>query len=135
MPDNLTRMPDGRILAAGIKGVGGNCPPDSNHPCIQGFVLAEVDPTKMEGRILYDDNGKALINGVSVQVHSLPASFPSAVAPLMVLFRHLAKPSCCALLALEIFIFSGRMHWMRHSHNRRILPRCRCARFNSGHTP
>ena len=50
-------------LAAGIKGINGNCPPESNNPCIQGFVLAQVDPKTMESRILYDNNGKALING------------------------------------------------------------------------
>jgi hypothetical protein len=70
MPDNLTWTPDGKILAAGIKGIGGNCPPDSNYACIQGFVLAEVDPIKMESRILYDNNGKALINGVSVALEA-----------------------------------------------------------------
>jgi len=31
-------------------------------------MLAEVDPETMEHRILYDNNGKALINGVSVAI-------------------------------------------------------------------
>jgi hypothetical protein len=68
MPDNLTWKRDGRILAAGVKGVSGNCPKDSQHPCIQGFMVAEVDPETLEHRILYDDNGKALIAGVSVAI-------------------------------------------------------------------
>jgi len=68
MPDNLTWKRDGNILAAGIKGVGGNCPEDSGHPCIQGFMLAEVDPETLEHRILYDNDGKALINGASVAI-------------------------------------------------------------------
>ena len=68
MPDNLTWEPDGKILAAGIKGVSGNCPEDSPHPCLQGFMLAEVDPETLEHRILYDNGGKALINGVSVAI-------------------------------------------------------------------
>jgi hypothetical protein len=70
MPDNLTWTPDGKILAAGIKGINGNCPPESNNPCIQGFVLAQVDPKTMESRILYDNNGKALINGASVAIEA-----------------------------------------------------------------
>ena len=75
MPDNLTWMPGGKILAAGIKGINGNCPTDSKDPCIQGFVLAEIDPEKMESRILYDNNGKALINGVSVAIEALDAFY------------------------------------------------------------
>jgi hypothetical protein len=70
MPDNLTWKRDGKILAAGIKGVSGNCPKDSQHPCLQGFMLAEVDPETLEHRILYDNNGKALINGVSVAIEA-----------------------------------------------------------------
>jgi hypothetical protein len=68
MPDNLTWKRDGKILAAGIKGVSGNCPKDSQNPCLQGFLLAEVDPETLKHRILYDNNGKALINGVSVAI-------------------------------------------------------------------
>jgi hypothetical protein len=70
MPDNLTWTPDGEILAAGIKGVSGNCPAESGYPCIQGFVLSKVDPKTMESRIVYDNNGKALINGVSVAIEA-----------------------------------------------------------------
>ena len=36
---------------------------------LQGFILAEVDPETLEHRILYD-NGKALINGVSVAIEA-----------------------------------------------------------------
>jgi hypothetical protein len=70
MPDNLTWTKDGKILAAGIKGISGNCPKESNHPCLQGFILAEVDPKTLEHRILYDNNGKALINGISVAIEA-----------------------------------------------------------------
>jgi hypothetical protein len=70
MPDNLTWTPEGEILAAGIKGVSGNCPSESKYPCIQGFVLAKVDPKTMKSRIVYDSNGKALINGVSVGIEA-----------------------------------------------------------------
>jgi hypothetical protein len=70
MPDNLTWSPDDKILAAGIKGINGNCPSDSNYPCMQGFVLAEVDPKTMESRIVFDNNGKALISGVSVAIQA-----------------------------------------------------------------
>jgi hypothetical protein len=70
MPDNLTWTRDGKILAAGIKGVNGNCPPESNHPCIQGFSVAEVDPKTLEHRTVYENDGKALINGVSVAIEA-----------------------------------------------------------------
>ncbi|MBN2242815.1 MAG: SMP-30/gluconolactonase/LRE family protein [Acidobacteria bacterium] len=66
MPDNLTWTPEGGILAAGIKGVSGDCPPESGNPCLQGFVVAEIDPETLASRIFYDNSGKALINGVSV---------------------------------------------------------------------
>jgi hypothetical protein len=70
MPDNPAWTRDGKIPAAGIKGINGNCPSESNYPCMQGFVLAEVDPNTMESRILYDNNGKALVNGVSVAIEA-----------------------------------------------------------------
>ena len=70
MPDNLTWTPDDEILAAGIKGVNGNCPSESNYPCMQGFVLAKVDPKTMKSRIVYDNDGKALISGVSVAIEA-----------------------------------------------------------------
>jgi hypothetical protein len=66
MPDNLTWTPDGKILAAGIMGVNGNCPAASSNPCIQGFGVAEVDPVTLKVTMVYDSKGKALINGVSV---------------------------------------------------------------------
>jgi hypothetical protein len=70
MPDNLTWTPDGKILAAGIKRINGNCFSESNYPCMQGFVLAEVDPKTMKSRIVYDNNDKTLINGVSVAMEA-----------------------------------------------------------------
>jgi hypothetical protein len=70
MPDNLTWSPDDKILAAGIKGINGNCPSDSSYPCMQGFVLAEIEPKTMKSRIVFDNNGKALINGVSVAIQA-----------------------------------------------------------------
>jgi len=68
MPDNLTWTPDGKILAAGIKGIAGNCPEESTFPCIQGFVVAEVDPATLEVSVVYDSAGQALINGTSVAI-------------------------------------------------------------------
>ncbi len=68
MPDNLTWTPDGKILAAGINGVSGNCPADSANPCIQGFGVAEIDPATLKVTVVYDSKGKALINGVSVAI-------------------------------------------------------------------
>ncbi|MDT8398884.1 MAG: SMP-30/gluconolactonase/LRE family protein [Pseudomonadales bacterium] len=70
MPDNLTWTPDGRILAAGIKGINGNCPADSAAPCLQGLVVAEVDPATLGVSIVYDNAGKALINGTSVAIEA-----------------------------------------------------------------
>ena len=37
---------------------------------MQSFVLADVDPNTMESPILSDNNGKALINGVSVAIEA-----------------------------------------------------------------
>jgi DNA-binding beta-propeller fold protein YncE len=68
MPDNLTWTPDGKILAAGIKGVNGNCPETSENPCLQGMVVAEVDPDTMAVTEVYDNAGRALINGTSVAI-------------------------------------------------------------------
>jgi DNA-binding beta-propeller fold protein YncE len=70
MPDNLTWTPGGKILAAGIKGVQGNCPADSEDPCLQGMVVAEVDPATLAVEILYDNQGKAWINGTSVAIEA-----------------------------------------------------------------
>lgn len=70
MPDNLTWTRDGKILAAGIKGVNGNCPANSEYPCLQGFAVAEVDPETLTVSIVYDNEGKALINGTSVAIEA-----------------------------------------------------------------
>jgi hypothetical protein len=67
MPDNLTWTGKGQILAAGIKGVQGDCPGGSGEPCIQGFKVAIIDPGKMQAKTVYDSGGKgALISGTSV---------------------------------------------------------------------
>lgn len=70
MPDNLTFTADGKILAAGIKGVNGNCPENTENPCIQGFVVVEVDPETLAVTKVYDNEGKALINGTSVAIEA-----------------------------------------------------------------
>ena len=70
MPDNLTWTPDGKILAAGIKGIAGNCPETSAFPCIQGFVVALVDPASLAVSLVYDSAGQALINGTSVAIEA-----------------------------------------------------------------
>lgn len=70
MPDNLTWSPDGKLLAAGIKGVNGNCPAASTNPCIQGFGIAVVDPVTLAVDEIYDNKGAALINGVSVAIEA-----------------------------------------------------------------
>jgi hypothetical protein len=75
MPDNLTWTPSGKILAAGIQGVRGNCPASSSYPCIQGFVVAEVDPETMKVTTVYDSAGKALISGVSVAIEAAGAVY------------------------------------------------------------
>lgn len=68
MPDNLTWTPDGKLLAAGINGVSGNCPETSENPCIQGALVAEVDPATLAVTVVFDNAGKALINGTSVAI-------------------------------------------------------------------
>jgi hypothetical protein len=68
MPDNLTWTREGKILAAGINGVRGNCPENSAQPCIQGMVVAEVDPATLAVTPVYDNAGKALMNGTSVAI-------------------------------------------------------------------
>lgn len=54
LPDNLTWTSEGRLLAAGIKGVRGDCPEGSGRPCNQGFGVAEIDPGKMQPRTIFD---------------------------------------------------------------------------------
>lgn len=67
MPDNITWTRDHKMLAAGVKGTRGNCPPSSMTPCNQAFGVAEIDPAKMEAKTVFDSEGKgALIGGVSV---------------------------------------------------------------------
>ena len=75
MPDNLTWTPNGLLLAAGIKGVNGNCPATSADPCIQGFGIALIDPAKLTVTNIYDNEGKALINGVSVAIEAQGAIY------------------------------------------------------------
>jgi hypothetical protein len=70
MPDNLTWTAEGKILAAGINGVNGNCPATSQFPCIQGMVVAEVDPATLAVTVVFDNEGKALINGTSVAIEA-----------------------------------------------------------------
>jgi hypothetical protein len=67
MPDNITWTSNRRMLAAGVKGARGECPPNSGTPCGQTFGVAEIDPAKMTARTVFDSEGKgALISGVSV---------------------------------------------------------------------
>ena len=68
MPDNLTWTPDGRLMAAGIKGIAGNCPADSDAPCLQGFEVVVVHPDTLALTRVFDSRGRALINGVSVAI-------------------------------------------------------------------
>lgn len=66
LPDNITWTSKHTLLAAGVKGARGDCPPSSGTPCILGFGVAEIDPAKMESRKVFDSEGKgALIPGVS----------------------------------------------------------------------
>jgi hypothetical protein len=67
MPDNLTWMKNGHMLAAGVKGARGDCPAGSGTPCLQAYAVAELDPATMQATTIYDSQGKgALIAGVSV---------------------------------------------------------------------
>ena len=64
MPDNITWISNGHMLAAGVKGARGNCGSD---PCIQSFGIAEITPRDMKARTVFDSAGKGgLIGGVSV---------------------------------------------------------------------
>jgi hypothetical protein len=67
LPDNLTWTKQGRLLVAGVKGARGDCPEGSGRPCIQGFGVAEIDPAKMQARVVFDSSTTdPLIGGVSV---------------------------------------------------------------------
>lgn len=76
LPDNLTWTSERRLLAAGVKGARGDCPQGSGRACIDGFGVAEIDPSNMQVRSLFDstsaqallDSASAdpLISGVSV---------------------------------------------------------------------
>ena len=68
MPDNLTWTPDGRLMAAGIKGVNGNCPANSDDPCLQGFQVVVINPDNGAITRVFENRGRALINGVSVAI-------------------------------------------------------------------
>lgn len=70
MPDNLTWTPNGRLMAAGVKGVNGNCPADSDDPCLQGFQVVVIDPDNGAITRVFDNRGRALINGVSVAIET-----------------------------------------------------------------
>jgi hypothetical protein len=71
MPDNISWTSKHSMLAAGVKGAGGDCPAGSGTPCIQGFGVAEIDPAKMETKTVFDSEGKAaMIPGVSIALQS-----------------------------------------------------------------
>jgi hypothetical protein len=66
LPDNLTWTKNSLLLAAGVKGARGDCPEGSGRPCIQGFGVAEIDPAKMQARLIFDSaTHDPLIGGVS----------------------------------------------------------------------
>lgn len=68
MPDNLTFTKKGNLLAAGIKGLNGDC---SGQPCREGFQVVALDSGKLSLKKVYDSAGKgALIPGVSVALQS-----------------------------------------------------------------
>jgi sugar lactone lactonase YvrE len=69
MPDNLTWTKKGNLLAAGIKGLNGECPEGSGQNCRQAFSVAAIDAKAMTAKTAYDSNGKGvLIPGVSVAI-------------------------------------------------------------------
>ena len=71
MPDNISWTSKHTMLAAGVKGAGGDCPAGSGTPCIQGFGVAEIDPAKMQVKTVFDSEGKpAMIPGVSIALQS-----------------------------------------------------------------
>jgi hypothetical protein len=71
MPDNLTWTRKGNLLAAGIKGITGECPPGSGQFCRQAFMVGYIDSSKMTYKTVYDSHGKGnLIPGVSVALQA-----------------------------------------------------------------
>jgi hypothetical protein len=67
LPDNLTWTREGRLLVAGIKGTRGECPEGSGRSCIDGFGVAEIDPSTMQSRTIFDSaTVEPLMSGVSV---------------------------------------------------------------------
>ncbi len=71
MPDNLTWTDKHQLLAAGVKGSRGDCPAGSGAPCVQAFGVAEIDPAKMEAKVIFDSEGKGpFISGVSVALQA-----------------------------------------------------------------
>ena len=79
MPDNISWTPKRQMLAAGVKGNRGDCPPGSGTPCIQAFGIAEIDPAKFQAKTVFDSAGKgALISGVSVALEAGNAIYVGA---------------------------------------------------------
>jgi hypothetical protein len=66
MPDNLTWTKFNKLIAAGVKGARGECPPASGTPCIMAFGVARITPATMQAQPVFDSKDKALISGVSV---------------------------------------------------------------------
>lgn len=67
MPDNLTWTKKGNLLAAGIKGLTGECPLNSGQFCRQAFAVGYIDSGKMTSKTAFDSDKKGnLIPGVSV---------------------------------------------------------------------
>lgn len=67
MPDNLTWTKKGNLLAAGIKGITGECPVGSGQFCRQAFGVGYINSGNMSAKTVYDSDGKGnLIPGVSV---------------------------------------------------------------------
>jgi hypothetical protein len=79
MPDNITWTKQNQLLAAGIKGIGGDCPAGSGALCIQGFGVAAIDPGKMTAKTVFDSAGRPpLISGVSVAIQMGDAAYVGA---------------------------------------------------------
>jgi hypothetical protein len=67
LPDNLTWTQQGSLLVAGVKGARGDCPEGSGRRCLDGFGVAEIDPSTMKARTVFDSASapEPLISGVS----------------------------------------------------------------------